>query len=191
MNDRKQSRRATFEALHTKDPDPWCFETSRYEREKRAKLLSDFGGRRFARALEVGCSNGVLTRELAPYCDHLLAIDVASSALALADERLSDFGNIDLRRCEIPREWPEGSFDLIVLSEVLYFLSADEIAATAEHVWSALAPTGLCVLVNWTGPNNLAVNGQEAVEMFRRACPWNASHRSCKTSYRIDHFERC
>ena len=189
MNDRKQSRRATFEALHAKDADPWAFETSQYERAKRAKVLANIEGRRFAKALEVGCSNGVLTRDLAPYCDRLQAIDVANSALALAEQRLRGIGNVELLRCEIPIEWPEGSFDLIVLSEILYFLSADEIAATAGHVWRSLAPAGLCVLVNWTGPNDLAVDGQEAVEIFRHARPWKVGLRSCQPKYRIDHLE--
>ena len=78
---------AYFDALYAADPDPWRFASSDYEREKYAATLDALPPRRFAAALEVGCSIGVLTRQLAARCDTLLALDVAEAALAQARAR--------------------------------------------------------------------------------------------------------
>ena len=51
----------------------------------------------------------------------------------------------------VPAEWPIDSFDLIVFSEVLYFMSAADIAACAQHACDSLPPAGMIVLVNWLG----------------------------------------
>ena len=64
---------AHFDRLYGADPDPWKFATSDYERDKYAATLAALPDRRFTRCYEVGCSIGVLTRQLAPRCDAILA----------------------------------------------------------------------------------------------------------------------
>ncbi len=114
-------RPAYFDGLYANDPDPWRFATSDYEREKYAATLAALPARPFATALEVGCSIGVLTKQLATRCDSLLALDVAEAALDQARARCPD---VRFERRAIPDEWPPGAFDLIVFSEVLYYLDA-------------------------------------------------------------------
>ena len=120
-------RAATFDALFTGDPDPWNFETSGYEAAKRRATVACLGDRTFARALEVGCATGALTAELAERCETLIGIDVSQAALDIAKHRLADRPGVNLSRLEVPAAWPEGTFDLIVFSEVLYFLDPVEI----------------------------------------------------------------
>ncbi len=72
-----------FEQLYVRDPDPWRFATSGYERDKYAATLAALPNRRFASGFEVGCSIGVLTRQLAERCDALLAADGSPTALTL------------------------------------------------------------------------------------------------------------
>ena len=55
-----------FDELYAGDPDPWGFETSAYEQAKYAATIDALEGRRYATALEIGCSIGVLTARLAP-----------------------------------------------------------------------------------------------------------------------------
>ena len=110
-----------FDALYAADPDPWDFATSAYEREKYDATIAALGERRFARGLEVGCSIGVLTERLAARCDTLVAVDVAQAAVDAARARLAARPGVDVRRESLPEEWPEGTFDLIVASEVLYY----------------------------------------------------------------------
>ena len=67
---------------------------------------------------------------------------------------------------EVPRQWPCGTFDLVVLSEVLYFLEADEIDALVARVVTALEPGGHCVSVCWTGENDATLDGDGAASRF-------------------------
>jgi len=178
----------TFDRLYAADPDPWRFATSPYEREKYATSLAALGDRRFAAAFEVGCSIGVFTRLLAPRCETLLAVDVAEAALTAARRRCAGLPGVRIERLRIPDEWPDGKFDLIVLSEVLYFLGSADIARTARRVATALSPGGLVLLVNWTGPTDTPCSGNEATERFIAAAApeLRSSQRGNGATYRLD-----
>lgn len=78
---------AYFAALYEREADPWRFATSAYERAKYRATIASLGGAHFARALELGCSIGVLTSKLAPLCDELVAVDIDVTALAAARAR--------------------------------------------------------------------------------------------------------
>ena len=166
--------------------DPWDCATSDYERSKRAATLAALGRREYDRALEVGCGAGVLTRALAPRCCALMALDVSEIALEDARSRCGRARGLTFGRCEVPREWPNGRFDLVMLSEALYFLDREEIEEVSRLAHEALEPGGECVLVNWTGENDLAVGGRQAAELFARAAGWQS--RGCRQAelYRID-----
>jgi hypothetical protein len=99
----------------------------------------------------VGCSIGVMTRMLASRCDRLLAVDIIEQPLAIARAACTDQPRVRFKRMHVPGEWPDEMFDLIVLSEVLYFLSADDIAAVADRTSTTLKTDGLVLLVNWRG----------------------------------------
>ena len=114
-----------FEDLYAADRDPWRFATSAYERDKYARTVAALEGRRFARGLEVGCSIGVLTERLAGSCDELLAVDVSERAVATARERLAGRHGVEVECRSLPEETPDGPFDLIVCSEVLYYFDAE------------------------------------------------------------------
>jgi predicted TPR repeat methyltransferase len=140
-----------FQRLYQSNPDPWGFDTSPYEQAKYQHTVGAMGDRHFTSGLEVGCSIGVLTRMLAPRCDSLLGIDIVEDPLAAARARCADQPQVRFERMQVPRQWPTGRFDLIVFSEVLYFLSAADIALCARHVLDGLVPGGMVVLVNWLG----------------------------------------
>jgi len=141
--------RAYFEELYRASDDPWDFATSTYEREKYASTLAALGGRRFGRALEVGCSIGVFTAMLAPYCGELLAVDASERATALARERLASATNVRVERRTFPEELPEGQFGLILVSEVLYYLDRETLLRGLRGLEAALAPGGSMLAVHW------------------------------------------
>ena len=159
-----------FERLYARDPDPWRFATSEYERDKYAATLAALPNRRFARGFEVGCSIGVLTRQLAARCDALLAVDVAEAALAQARARCAGLPGVHLERMAVPEDWPEGALDLVVFSEVLYYLGASGLRLAAQRTVDSLAPGGCALLVNWRGSTGAACTGDEAAEGFIAAC---------------------
>jgi SAM-dependent methyltransferase len=177
-----------FEALYREQVDPWRFASSDYEQKKYAATLAAIGPARIASALEVGCSIGVFTRVLATQCDRLLALDVAENALAQARARCADLRHVAFRRCRIPDEFPAGRFDLILLSEVLYYLVPDDIRRVAALVREALSQGGQIVLVHWTGPTNYPCTGDQAADLFHEACRnWARPVRQDRTqSYRLD-----
>ena len=183
-----------FSGLYAKDPDPWRFATSKYERDKYAATIAALGDRPIAKAFEVGCSIGILTRQLAVRCGTLLAVDVAEEALIQARKNCANFANVRLRKMIIPAQWPDKDekFDLMVLSEVLYFLSPADIRRTAERTLESMTPGGAVLLVNWLGATDYPCGGDEAVEIYRAACAESMSsklHRR-EAEYRIDLLER-
>ncbi len=188
MTERTSLPPSYFEDLYAADIDPWQFETSEYERAKYADTLAALGDRKFASGFEVGCSIGVLTRMLAERCDRLLAIDVAEAALDRARERCRDCVQVRFARMGIPGEWPDGTFDLIVFSEVLYYLSPPDIAIAAGAAMRALSPSGLAVMVHFTDPTNYPVSGDDAVGLFVEAAGHAISpvRRERRERYRLD-----
>jgi SAM-dependent methyltransferase len=180
-------RRDYFEELYAKDADPWRFATSPYEREKYDATLAALPKARYARGLEIGCSIGVLTRRLADRCDRLVATDIAQEPLEEARRRSADAAWVDFRRGAAPGDWPEGTFDLILLSEVVYYLSRSDVDLMAERVLSSLVPGGDLVLVHWTGETNYPLSGDEASErLLQKARPLNPTLRRRFERFRID-----
>jgi SAM-dependent methyltransferase len=159
---------AHFQRLYGGRSDPWHYRSSPYERAKFRHTVAALGGRRFAAALEVGCSIGVLTRQLAPHCAELLGIDAVPRTLAVARRTCAGLAGVRFRPCRVPADWPAGRFDLIVLSEVLYFLAPADLARLAGRVLGSLVPGGLVLLVNWTGVADDPLTGDAAVRLFRR-----------------------
>lgn len=140
-----------FQQLYQSNPDPWGFETSPYEQAKYRHTCEALGDRHFASGLEVGCSIGILTRLLAARCDRMLGVDIVEEPLVQARARCADRPQVAFARLTVPSEWPDERFDLIVFSEVLYFLSGADIDHCARHVLRSLLPGGVVILVNWLG----------------------------------------
>jgi SAM-dependent methyltransferase len=155
-----------FDALYAADPDPWRFATSEYESEKYATTLRALPRQRYFSGLEVGCSIGVLTRELAERCDALLAIDASEAPLRAARERCRDRPSARFAAMTAPRDWPDGKFDLILLSEVAYYLCADDLVDLARRVEASLLVGGDIVLTHWTGETDYPLSGDDATEIF-------------------------
>ena len=122
---------AYFAALYQADADPWRFASSDYERRKYAATLAALPRQAYRRGFEVGCSIGVLTSQLARRCDHLLAVDVADQALAQARARCAGQPGVRLERMEVPSQLPDSSFDLLLLSEVVYYWSVGDLERMA------------------------------------------------------------
>lgn len=141
-----------FDAFYDGSDDPWGFETRWYEIRKRAVTLASLPRPLFTSALEIGCSIGVLTAELAGRCATLLATDIAEQPLARARARLSDQSHVSFVRADAAAEWPSGSFDLIVLSEVGYYWSPADLARVLQRIERSLTPDGIVVACHWRHP---------------------------------------
>ncbi|NHO31425.1 class I SAM-dependent methyltransferase [Acetobacter fallax] len=184
--------RSVFEQLYKQNPDPWSFETSPYENSKYIATLAHAGPGPFDFALELGCSIGVLTASLAPRCHHLLAVDIAETALANARLRCASLPNVIFHRGQLPEEFPllaENSCDLILISELLYFLSPTDIARLARQCLAVRRTDAPLILVNWTGKTDTPCTGNQAAELFIETCLKNTTisyFTDRADSYRID-----
>ena len=141
-----------FDAVHTGTDDPWQYTSSWYEQRKRSLTLAALPGPEYAAGLEIGCSIGTLSVELARRCGSFLAVDASSTALAHAAKRLAHFPTARTRHLTVPQDWPEGRFDLIVVSEVGYYLARGELAELFAHVEASLLPGGTLALCHWRHP---------------------------------------
>jgi SAM-dependent methyltransferase len=142
-----------FDRMYAASDDPWRFETSEQEQRKFTATLAALPKERYARALEIGCSVGVLTAQLAPRCEALLAIDVVERALEQARDRCSAWPHAAFRRMHLPAEYPVGSFDLVVVSQVGHYWSERDLALARERIVAGLEPGGHLLLVHWTEPS--------------------------------------
>ncbi len=167
MSEPRQTLRPEyFDALYTADPDPWNFAASPYERGKYTLTLNAMPRPRYRSALEVGCSIGVLTRSLASRCDALVAIDAAPTPLVEARRRCVDLPGVRFEQMFVPAQWPDGAFELILLSEVVYYLSLEDVSRLADRVTRSLPKGGSVILVHWTGPTDYPLSGDEAAALF-------------------------
>jgi LmbE family N-acetylglucosaminyl deacetylase/SAM-dependent methyltransferase len=162
-----------FDAVHARNEDPWGYTSKWYENRKRALTLAALPSPQYSAGLEIGCSVGTLSVELAERCGSFLAVDASSTALAHATKRLSHFPAATTRHLTVPRDWPEGTFDLIVVSEVGYYLSQEELAALFERVAAALLPGGTLVLCHWRHPiAGWELDGDTVHATARRQLRW-------------------
>lgn len=141
-----------FDEFYAGQRDPWGFETRWYEARKRALTLAVLPRERYGSALELGCSIGVLSRQLADRCESLLATDIAEQPLAVARRRLHGLPGVTVERRTLPAEWPAGVFDLIVLSEIGYYCSPHDLELLLERCRQSLAPAGTLVACHWRHP---------------------------------------
>ena len=141
-----------FDQMYAAADDPWGFTARWYEKRKYALTLAMLPQERYARALELGCSIGVLTEQLAGRCDRLLSCDVAAAAVHAAARRVASCPQVSVEQRAVPANWPGGDFDLIVASEFLYYFGGDDLQEVLHLCRGALRPGGTLLAVHWRHP---------------------------------------
>jgi hypothetical protein len=66
----------------------------------------------------------------------------------------------------VPEQWPQEVFDLILLSEVVYYMDEQDVGRLASKAAHSLAASGDIVLVHWTGETDYPLTGDEAAGLF-------------------------
>jgi len=168
MTSRSGLSREYFERLYERRDDPWRFETRWYEERKRALTIAALPRRRYRNVLELGCSTGLLTSQLADRADAVEAIDISQAAVDVAGSRLADRGHVRIGRGDIREELPAGSFDLVLISEVAYYLAEHEVEALGESIRGCLAASADVVLCHWRWPvDDYPLSGDEVHGILR------------------------
>lgn len=163
-----------LELLHRDVLEPWGADTRWYEERKRALLLAMLPDRRLGRVLELGCSTGVTSLALATRSEELVAVDSSESAVAAASARLAGIAGVDVRHGVLPDDWPPGCFDVVVVSELGYFLDPGALDRTVDAVRSCLAEEGVVLLCHWRPPVvGWVLDGADVHTAFAAAPGWN------------------
>jgi peptidoglycan/xylan/chitin deacetylase (PgdA/CDA1 family) len=192
-------RRAYWETFFEQE-DPWGYE-SPYEHEKYAVQLELLPAAPIVRALEVACAEGHFTRSLAPRVQHLLATDVSATALGRAAARCSGAGNVEFRQLDLVADPIPGPMDLIVCSEVLYYLCDEgELRRVIDKLVAALAPGGLLIsahaLLLCDDPTQTGFDwdepfGMKTISRFLAQTPGLALQHSVRMPlYRVERYVR-
>jgi trans-aconitate methyltransferase len=171
---------AYFDDLYAADADPWDFETSPYERRKYEATIAALEGP-YETGLEIGCSIGVLTAHLQHHVADLLAVDVSPAALDSARARVP---GVKFERRELPEDFPPGPFDLIVASEVLYYLDRPAFEAMLDRLQGATV-----LAVHWRHPTRTyPMSGDEVHDaLAQRLGP--PAYSAPTPDYRLDRWD--
>ncbi|SFP35599.1 bifunctional 2-polyprenyl-6-hydroxyphenol methylase/3-demethylubiquinol 3-O-methyltransferase UbiG [Variovorax sp. 770b2] len=150
-NNTSNDQRPYFDALYSASEDPYALRQRWYEARKRALLLAALPQARYRRVYEPGCGIGELTLALSHRCDQLLASDFSTHAVEIARKRTEGRANVRVARHVLPADWPreDGRFDLIVLSELGYFLDRNDMQRLARCCEETLEADGTLVACDW------------------------------------------
>jgi len=170
-------------AREFREPDPYGLE-SPLQRERFATALELLdqaaAGRRFTRAMEIGCGEGHFTELLVPRCQSLLAADLSPAAMQRAKARCAALPSVTFREWNLRRDALDGTFQLVVIMSVLeYFRSRRAIASARSKLVAMLEPGGYLLVSNvrtpawmenawWAG---YFVRGGMAIDEFIAAHP--------------------
>jgi cyclopropane fatty-acyl-phospholipid synthase-like methyltransferase len=155
--------------MYADSADPWELGTRWYEQRKYAITLAMLPRRHYSHAFEPGCSVGVLTALLTERCTRVTATDVAAAALESAQQRLGELGRRDqvtLLRASVDELWPAGSFDLLVLSEVGYYLAPGALRSVLDRECPRLAAGATVIAAHWRHPvDDYLMSGDDVNEV--------------------------
>jgi SAM-dependent methyltransferase len=193
---RKVATVEDFEAMYQENADPWGFLDSWYERRKYAITVASLPRERYRLVWEPACSIGVLTGLLALRADRVLASDVSRTALATARRSVlpPGAGQVDWSVLRLPQRPPAepGSVDLVVLSEILYYLSEPNRLAVLAAAHEVLAPDGELVVAHWRPlPDDAQLSGDDANAWVRALPGWSLLVRHDDEQFVLDVLRRC
>lgn len=192
--------RKAFRDILFQEEDPWNY-GSAYEQEKYSTQLHMLPVEQPKRALEIACAEGHFTCQLAPMVGHLLAADISIEALKRARTRCSEHGNVGFTQLDLTADALPQDMDLIVCSEVLYYLSDEtELKSVASRLAGALRAGGHLVTAHafvlkddmsrtgfdWDNPY-----GAQTIARVIGSVPGLALEASIQTElYRVDRYKR-
>jgi SAM-dependent methyltransferase len=142
-----------FQSVYQASADPYGLAERWYEARKYALSLAILPRQRYGAGFEPGCSVGVLTAQLAGRCDSLLACDAVPAAVSSARACTAGLPGVRVEQREIPAQWPASApFDLIVLSELLYYFGDADLDQIINLATGSLRPGGHLLAVHWRHP---------------------------------------
>jgi SAM-dependent methyltransferase len=138
-----------FTGLYLAKEDPWDLATKWHDQRKYAVTVASLPRARYRRCYEPGASVGLLTRLLAPRCAEILAVDCVPEAVRTAAANVREFPHVRVAEAMLPADLPDGTFDLIVVGDLFYYLSAADFDELVDGLLARLEPGGDLVSVHF------------------------------------------
>jgi Nodulation protein S (NodS) len=190
-----------FEKGYQEKEDPWDYATSPYELTKYRQTLDLLPPVQLDKALECACSEGVFTFQLAERVTHLLGADISPTALSRAKKRCREQKNVSFMQLDLTRDALPGRFDLIVCSEVLYFMGGRRVLErVACKLASSLVDRGYLLMAHMNllkdSPKesgfdwNLEYGAKTIGEVFQETYPLRLIREMKFPLYRLHLFQR-
>lgn len=178
-----------FADLYADNDDPWALRNRWYERRKRELLVASLPRQRYERAFEPACANGELSVLLAERCAELVCQDLDPTAVQLARQRTADLEHVSVERGRLPGDWPAERFDLIVLSEVGYYLDPTDWLQVVEQAVASLDDDGGLILCHWLHQiAGCPQNGRQVHAMLARHLPLYAQFRHEEADFLLEYW---
>jgi SAM-dependent methyltransferase len=185
---------SSFEPKYRELGDPWHFRTSYYEQRRYDIAVTVLPAPRYRRVFEPGCAIGELTARLAGRADAVVAMDCSPTAVQLARARCRGFDHVTVVVGELPTAWPDGIFDLIVLSEIGYYFDRVELGDLASRSLAALVPGGTLLALHWRGESeDHVLRGDEVHAVIQGVAVAHGARRAghyCEDAFRADLWTR-
>ncbi|WP_051620145.1 PIG-L family deacetylase [Haematomicrobium sanguinis] len=181
-----------FDEVHSDQPDPWGTESTWYEQRKRRLSMTMLPSERYNNVLEIGCSIGTMTADLATRADTVFALDASDKAVALARQNTACLPGVAIERATLPQDLRsvvtgQGEFDLIVLSEVGYYFTAEELDELLDTVESISAPGTQLLACHWRHPIlNWSIDGDTVHRTLLSRPAWTGIAHYDETDFRVD-----
>jgi SAM-dependent methyltransferase len=160
--------RSYFDGMYSETLDPWGFESEWYERRKFVMTCAALPKQRYRRCLEPGCATGSLTELLSQRCDEVVAYDFVPTVVRAAVDRFTGRDHVRVHHGEFPTFDPGGTGDLVVWSEVAYYLTDDGMDMALRQVDRWLEVDGHLVAVHYTGVTDYPRQGSEIGQILDR-----------------------
>jgi SAM-dependent methyltransferase len=171
--------------------DPWDHAGRFYESRKYDLTVASLPRPHYRRAFEPGCATGLLTARLAGRVDSVLATDRHQRAVAVAAERCQASPGVAVELRQIPDDWPPGTFDLIVLSEILYYLDVSGVTEALRQAALTLDPGGHLVAVHYRAEvAEHALTGDTVHRLIDEFPAWDRQVRHQEEDFVLEVFER-
>ena len=193
-----------FDEIFRQSSDPWRYTSSFYETSKFRTTIKCLPKVQFKNAFEIGCAIGVLSQKLAKKCDRLLSVDHSEVGLGEARKRCAGLPQVRFEQMQIPQQFPTEKFDLILFSEVGYYLTMPDLLTTKQKIIDQLLPGGYLLMVHFRSQvESFILNGDIVHDTFIQESAQFLKHlgdprkqkfwidiRGYHKRYRMDLFQR-
>jgi len=147
----KGFRREFFEEFYAaQGPDAWSYARNAYNQRRFEFIVGAIPPGPVERALELGCAEGQMTAHLAQRAASVVGVDFVEEAVRRARKNCAGLSNVAFFTQDVRDGVPPGSFDAVICSDVLYYLSRSELRTLLRRLARSIRAGGSLVAAEYS-----------------------------------------